>query len=100
MPSTSAALHRATRSAWTRSTAALLEVAVEALENGGYSTQRETAEIGVGIFAGCSLNTYLLHNLCADRDTVERLTAQYQVGEFATAFGNDKTSSPAVSPTS
>ncbi len=66
----------------------LLEVAATALEHAGYSSEQYEGEIG--LFAGCSLNTYLLENLCADRKSVERLTRAYQVGEFATALGNDK----------
>ena len=42
-----------------------LETAWEALENAGYDPQRFAGPIG--LFAGLSLNTYLLANLCADR---------------------------------
>ncbi|MDE1163420.1 MAG: amino acid adenylation domain-containing protein [Acidobacteriaceae bacterium] len=66
----------------------LLEVAEQALENAGYSSHRYADEIG--LYAGCSLNTYLLNNLCGDRAALEKLAANYQVGEFATALGNDK----------
>ena len=44
----------------------------------------------IGLFAGLSLNTYLLANLCADRATIENLVRSYQFGEFQTVLGNDK----------
>src|SRR2546423_1544988 len=45
-----------------------LEVAWEALENAGYDSERVNGAIGV--FAGLSMNTYLLANICSDRDYV------------------------------
>ena len=65
-----------------------LEACVQALEDGGYGDAG--AKVEIGLFAGCSLNTYLLANLATDREFLDELTAQYQVGEFATALGNDK----------
>ena len=65
-----------------------LEACSNALEDAGYVSAEYPGEIG--LFAGCSLNTYLLANLAADRSFVEELTAQYQVGEFPVALGNDK----------
>src|SRR5205823_3138234 len=44
----------------------------------------------VGVFAGASLNTYLLHNVCGDRTAVEKLVGSFQVGEYPTLIGNDK----------
>ena len=64
-----------------------LETCVGALEDAGYGAESE-AEIG--LFAGCSLNTYLLANLAQDRAHLDELSGNYQVGEFATALGNDK----------
>ena len=64
-----------------------LEACVGALEDAGYGTHGD-AEIG--LFAGCSLNTYLLANLAHDRAFLDELTGSYQVGEFAVALGNDK----------
>ncbi len=61
-----------------------LEACVAAMEDGGYGAA--AAEVEIGLFAGCSLNTYLLHNLGGGGN----LARQYQVGEFATALGNDK----------
>ncbi len=65
-----------------------LETCSNALEDAGYVPSEYTGEIG--LFAGCSLNTYLLANLSGDRSFLEQLTAQYQVGEFPVALGNDK----------
>ena len=64
-----------------------LEACVGALEDAGYGGET-SAEIG--LFAGCSLNTYLLANLAQDRAFLDELTGNYQVGEFAVALGNDK----------
>ncbi len=65
-----------------------LETCQQALDDAGYDSHRFPGEIG--LFAGCSLNTYLLANLCQDRAFIDRLTENYQVGEFAAALGNDK----------
>ncbi len=65
-----------------------LECAWEALENAGY----DSARVGgpVGVYAGLSLNTYLLHNLCADRAALEDLVLSYQIGNYHILAGNDK----------
>ena len=73
---------------WTRSTASFWKLAWARLKTPGYVSDEYAGEIG--LFAGCSLNTYLLNNLTATRADAERLTQAYQVGEFATALGNDK----------
>ncbi len=65
-----------------------LETCWSALEDGGYDPARYPGQIGV--FGGCSLNTYLLANLSKSREFLDELTANYQVGEFQTTFGNDK----------
>ncbi len=65
-----------------------LEACSNALEDGGYGSPTYPGEIG--LFAGCSLNTYLLANLMHDRAALEELTGSYQVGEFQVALGNDK----------
>ncbi len=66
----------------------LLETCHNALEDAGYVPQEYSGEIG--LFAGCSLNTYLLANLAHDRAFLDTLTAEYQVGDFQVALGNDK----------
>ncbi|MGA2887875.1 MAG: amino acid adenylation domain-containing protein [Terracidiphilus sp.] len=65
-----------------------LETCWNALEDSGYDPARFAGQIGV--FGGCSLNTYLLANLSASREFIDELTGSYQVGEFQTLLGNDK----------
>ena len=65
-----------------------LECAWEGLERAGYNS--ETYNGAIGIFAGQSLNTYLLSNLCDSRETLENLVGAYQVGGYPTVLGNDK----------
>ena len=65
-----------------------LEACSNALEDAGYVSESYAGEIG--LFAGCSLNTYLLANLATGRGFLDELTGSYQVGEFQVALGNDK----------
>ncbi len=65
-----------------------LETAWEALEDAGCDTERYGGTVGV--WAGSSLNTYLLHNLCGTREQTEALTQSYQVGNYPILAGNDK----------
>jgi acyl transferase domain-containing protein/glutamate-1-semialdehyde aminotransferase/non-ribosomal peptide synthetase component F/thioesterase domain-containing protein len=65
-----------------------LECAWESLESAGYNPQTYPGMIGV--FAGVSLNTYLLHNLCGDGKFAGKLAGNYQVGEYQAMLGNDK----------
>ncbi len=62
-----------------------LECAWEALESAGYDPAAYEGRIG--IFAGCSLNTYLLHHLCADRAFIEDFTSSFQLGNYPTLLG-------------
>ena len=65
-----------------------LECSWEALERAGYNS--ETYAGAIGVFAGQSLTTYLLSNLCPDRGAIEDLVGAYQVGGYPTVLGNDK----------
>ena len=65
-----------------------LECAWEALESAGHDPERYPGLIGV--YAGLSMNTYLLHNLCTDRNFAADFSANYQVGSYPTMLGNDK----------
>ncbi len=65
-----------------------LECCWESLERGGYDPARYTGMIGV--FAGCSMNTYFMRNLVADRAFLERFTEEYQSGSYTAMLGNDK----------
>ena len=63
-----------------------LECAWEALENAGCDPERYPGLIGV--WAGASLNSYLLYNLCADREFITRLVSGYQQSGPADFLGN------------
>ena len=62
-----------------------LECSVEALEDAGYDPARYAQPVGV--FAGCSPNSYFLHNLCTNREFIEGYTGAYQVGNYQTMLG-------------
>jgi amino acid adenylation domain-containing protein len=62
-----------------------LECAWEALENGGYDPAAYRGSIGV--FAGSSINTYFLNNVCGERRTIEEFTSNYQVGSYPMLLG-------------
>ncbi len=64
-----------------------LEVCWEALEDAGHDP-RGCAGRDVGVYAGCSLNTYLLRHVCGDRAAVDRFLSDYQVGSYDTLVGN------------
>ncbi|HKX29145.1 MAG TPA: amino acid adenylation domain-containing protein, partial [Blastocatellia bacterium] len=59
-----------------------LECAWEALEMCGYLSP--ATDLRTGVFAGCAMNTYLLHNLSADRELI-RETDYHKL-----LIGNDK----------
>jgi acyl transferase domain-containing protein/acyl carrier protein len=59
-----------------------LEQSWAALENAGYDASKYAGRIGV--YAGESVNSYLLHNLLSQRELIE------SVGYFQTLLGNDR----------
>src|SRR5580698_1975845 len=65
-----------------------LECAWEVLERAGYDPAH-TNDL-VGVFAGCSMNTYFMHNLAGNRKFLEDFTGAYQTGSYVTMMGNDK----------
>ena len=65
-----------------------LECAWEALESAGYDPEAYPGLIGV--YAGLSMNTYLLANVMANRELAEKFTGSYQVGHYQMMLGNDK----------
>ncbi len=65
-----------------------LECAWEVLERAGYDPGHTTEPVGV--FAGCSMNTYFMRNLVGGREFLEEFTGAYQVGNYVTMLGNDK----------
>lgn len=64
----------------------LMECAWEALEDAGYDPARIAGNVGV--FAGSSINTYLLLHLASDAKFREEFTRSYQVGSFPALVGN------------
>jgi phthiocerol/phenolphthiocerol synthesis type-I polyketide synthase E len=66
----------------------LLETAWEALEDAGYDPAQLKASVGV--FAGCSQNTYLLHNLASNPAFLAEYLASQQMGAHPALLGNDK----------
>lgn len=64
----------------------LLECAWEALEDAGY----DPASPGqcIGVFAGATSSTYLLHNLFQDRATVADYTSTFQIGNLPMLVGS------------
>ena len=62
-----------------------LECAWEALEDAGYDPAAYRGAIGV--FAGCSMNTYFLNNVCRDRKVIEDFTGTFQVGDYPVLMG-------------
>lgn len=62
-----------------------LECSWEALEDAGCDPSRAPGPIGV--FAGCSLSTYLLRHVLADPADAARFTSAYQVGMYTELLG-------------
>ena len=65
-----------------------LECAWEALESAGYDAESFPGLIG--LYAGLSLNTYLLYNLSSKPGFAPAFAASYPGGSYDTLFGNDK----------
>jgi acyl transferase domain-containing protein len=63
-----------------------MECAWQALEDAGYDSRAYKGAIGV--FAGCSMNTYFLRNLCSDPDFADEFARTYQVGSYQALVGN------------
>lgn len=63
----------------------MLECAWSAIEDAGYDAARFPGAIGV--FASCSMNTYLLTHVLAERLDPERFASDYQVGSYDTLLG-------------
>ncbi|UYN93996.1 MAG: amino acid adenylation domain-containing protein [Enhydrobacter sp.] len=63
----------------------LLECAWAALEDAGYDPARYPGAIGV--FAGCSLSTYLLTHVLAGQQGADKFASDYQVGSYDALLG-------------
>ena len=67
----------------------LLECAWEAFERAGYNP--ETYPGTVGVYAGSSLSTYLLNNICSDLGiTTEQPFIETDMAQFQSKIGNDR----------
>jgi amino acid adenylation domain-containing protein len=64
----------------------LLECAWRAFEDAGYDPASVAGSVGV--YAGSSINTYLLLHLASDARFRQEFTRSYQVGSFAALTGN------------
>ena len=64
----------------------LLECAWLACEDAGYDPAKYPGKIGV--FAGCSINTYLLSQLATAPGFLRDFTGNYQTGSFPSLVGN------------
>ena len=62
-----------------------LECVWQALEDAGYDPAAYRGAIGV--FAGCSINTYFLNNVCGSRETINEYVSQFQVGCYSELLG-------------
>ena len=62
-----------------------LECVWQALEDAGYDPAAYRGAIGV--FAGCSINTYFLNNVCGNRETINEYVSQFQVGCYPELVG-------------
>lgn len=65
-----------------------LECAWAALEDAAANPGDEQSLVGV--FAGCSLNTYFLRHVLADRGAVDNFTQVFQADGYQALVGNDK----------
>ncbi len=63
----------------------LLECGWEALEDAGYDPDKYAGSIGV--FAGCSINSYFLNNLCRTPGFIEEFVGSYPLGDYSTLLG-------------
>ncbi|MEI7820161.1 MAG: type I polyketide synthase [Verrucomicrobiota bacterium] len=65
-----------------------LECAVHALEDAALDPARFNGSVGV--FAGSSLNTYLLHNIGSHPEVLANFVTQFQADGYQLLLGNDK----------
>ncbi|MGA2183679.1 MAG: amino acid adenylation domain-containing protein [Bryobacteraceae bacterium] len=62
-----------------------LECSSAALDDAGCDPSRYRGRVGV--FAGCSPNSYFLRHLCVNRDFIENYVTGYQVDNYTTMLG-------------
>ena len=57
------------------------------MEDAGYDPSTYPGSIGV--YAGCSPNTYFIRNLCSDPGFIEKYTEGYQIDNYLTLLGSN-----------
>jgi amino acid adenylation domain-containing protein len=62
-----------------------LECSWQALEDAGYDPA--TFDGSIGVYAGCSIGSYLMRNVLKDTAGIERFTSDYQVGSYPELIG-------------
>lgn len=62
-----------------------LECCWEAFEDGGYVPG--SCRGAVGVFAGCSVNSYFLRHVCSDRAALLAFVDEYPLGDYQTLLG-------------
>ncbi len=62
-----------------------LECCWQALEDAGYDPA--TSGGLTGVYAGCSISSYLLRNVLAERSGIQRFTSDYQVASYPELLG-------------
>ena len=68
----------------------LLECAWQALEDAGYdpaTAKSASGRAAIGVFAGSSMNTYFITQVCADPTAAAEFTSSYQLGDYAKLLG-------------
>ena len=63
-----------------------LEVCWEALEDAGYD--HSTYPGAIGVYAGCSMSTYFLAQICSRPEFIQKFTEGYQVNNYLELMGN------------
>lgn len=65
-----------------------LELAWEAMERSGYRPGKD--DLRVGVYASAYMNSYMLANLCSNREFLDETVGQIRTGSLQTEIGNDK----------
>lgn len=65
-----------------------LETCWHAMEDAGYVT--DTTELGIGVFAGCHMNTYILTRVAADAAFRRSLADSFPGGNLSAEIASDK----------
>ena len=79
---------RAKPKSWILSTVCFWSVPGKRWKRGGYDPERYSGLIGV--YSSLSMNTYLLYNLCVNRNFAANFAGNYQVAFYQEMLGNDK----------